>query len=222
MLEQLGRLGFQKIIVVDNCSTYGPMLNYLEQIAASGTIRVQLLPTNRGGRVLSTDPEMYKELPELFCITDPDIQFNPNLPPDFLSILVGLTEQYGIGKAGFALDITHRELLCDGDMIVAGKRYKVWEWEEQFWRQPLGLLGTGDPVYLAQIDTTFALYNKRFFNPAHHLRAVRVAGRFTARHLPWFQDWTIPAEEEAYYRNTAKFSEAQLHDGEFALHSAKA
>lgn len=38
-------------------------------------------------------------------------------------------------------------------------------------------------VYYADIDTTFALCNKKYFN-----NSIRVASNFTAKHLPWYYD----------------------------------
>jgi alpha-acetolactate decarboxylase len=61
-------------------------------------------------------------------------------------------------------------------------------------------------VYNAAIDTTFALYNKHYFDPSNFYCAVRVAGRFTYRHLPWYRDSLPPAEELTVYRQTQKYS----------------
>jgi hypothetical protein len=60
--------------------------------------------------------------------------------------------------------------------------------------------------YKARIDTTFALYNKRYFDPQEPLEAIRVAGRFTCRHLPWYRDSGLTTAEEAQYRASQKFS----------------
>ena len=85
-----------------------------------------------------------------------------------------------------------------------GKPYKIWDWEAQFWAHPLE--GGPDPIYKASLDTTFAVYNKKYFDPASFLEGVRIAGRYTCRHLPWYRDRHMPPEEEAFYRATAKFS----------------
>jgi hypothetical protein len=51
-------------------------------------------------------------------------------------------------------------------------------------------------MYLADIDTTFAVYRKS--NYQGHLRspAIRVAGDYTAIHLPWFLNLDIITELE--------------------------
>jgi hypothetical protein len=145
-------------------------------------------------------------LPNYFCLTDPDLEFNPNLPSDFLGHLIELTEEYTVGKAGFALDISDRGEMVDEKFTIRGKKYKIWEWESQFWRTPLPSKHSDDKAYRAPVDTTFAIYNKKFFNPSRPTDGIRVAGRYTCRHLPWYIDRRLPADEEASYRQGAKFS----------------
>lgn len=60
--------------------------------------------------------------------------------------------------------------------------------------------------YRAPLDTTFATYDKTFFHPDDFLEAIRVAGRFTCRHLSWYRGRNLPAREERFYRNTQSFS----------------
>src|SRR5690606_15883048 len=129
---------------------------------------------NRGPRHVFEDPAAYALLPDKFCVTDPDLAFNPALPNDFLAQLAALTERERIGKAGFALDIADPDRMQQGTFRIGEGRYRIWEWEAQFWRHPLAPASGGDPVYEAPIDTTFALYNKRHFDPANFLAAVRV------------------------------------------------
>jgi hypothetical protein len=56
------------------------------------------------------------------------------------------------------------------------------------------------------IDTTFAVYNKKYFRRDAPFEAVRVAGLFTCRHLPWYRDSRLPLQEEEFYRRTARVS----------------
>lgn len=200
MVKQLRTLRLDNLIVVDNASTYPPMLDLLSQL--SRELRVVRNSANYGPRYLFRD-EIQSLLPPLFCISDPDLQFNSELPDDFLAQLVSLTEQYKIGKAGFSLDISDRASLRDDSFVIRGKEYKIWEREEEYWQTPLSQLASGDQVYRALIDTTFAVYNKRYLKKENMLDAVRVAGRYTARHLPWERDSIVPEAENSYYCRTA-------------------
>jgi len=206
MVDQLTRLGFGNVVVIDNDSTFPPMLSYLERLPESvSLIRLQ---QNRGPRDLFSDPTNYAQLPDYFCLTDPDLQFNPDLPADFLGDLIEATETHRIGKAGFGLQISDHENMLQRKIPIGSREYWIWEWEEQFWKTPLSRTKSGDQIYRAEIDTTFALYNKRYFDPTYPdcLKAVRIADRLTCRHLPWYRDNLLTPDEKDYYRATARFS----------------
>ncbi|MBV8936752.1 MAG: hypothetical protein JO320_18145 [Alphaproteobacteria bacterium] len=163
-------------------------------------------PENKGPHQVFLDPANLALLPQFFCITDPDLLLNPAMPEDFLAQLAAVTERLTVGKAGLAIDIADHSALRQEDFLINDRLWKIWEWEEQFWREPLEPLQGGDPVFRADIDTTFALYNKRFFNADDQAKAVRVAGRYTCRHLPWYKDVGLPPEEERYYRSHSRDS----------------
>jgi|SRR5271165_678962 len=215
ILQQLHDLRFQNIIVVDNASTYPPMDELLSDI--SGYVSVVRSDENRGARHVILDEKILTLLPPLFCVTDPDLQFNDELPSDFLAELVLLTEKYAVGKAGFSLDISERYELKDEGFLINGRQYGIREWERQFWETPLEPLAGGDRVYRAPIDTTFAVYNKKHFSPENMFEAVRVAGRYSCRHLPWEKRSIVPKAEESYYRKAAtRFGNYHKQSSEFA------
>ena len=108
----------------------------------------------------------FDALPRLFCLTDPDLLLNPDTPADFLAQLAALTERMAVGKAGLALDIADPAALRQESFRIDQARdWKIWEWEAQFWQDQAGTMPGGDPIYRASVDTTFALYNKRYFDP---------------------------------------------------------
>lgn len=204
MVAQLQERACQRLRIVDNASTAPEMLLCLQQMEAQGVEIIHR--SENSGPHLFLDAAFYANLPEYFVITDPDLALNPHLPATFLEDLLALTEQHQIGKAGFALDISDRSAMRQENFVICDKVLKIWEWEEQFWTQPLPPLPGGDPVYNADIDTTFALYNKRYFDPGQHYRAVRVAGRFTCRHLPWYREHSLPTRELCTYQKTQRYS----------------
>ena len=215
MLQQLYELRCQNIFVVDNASTYPPMDDLLSDI--SGYVSVVRNDENRGARHVILDEKILTLLPPLFCVTDPDLQFNDELPSDFMAELVLLTEKHAVGKAGFSLDISERLELKDDGFLINGRQYGIREWERQFWETPLEPLAGGDPVYRAPIDTTFAVYNKKYFSPENMFEAVRVAGRYSCRHLPWEKRSIVPRAEESYYRKAAtRFGNYHKQSNEYA------
>lgn len=204
MVDQLRQRGLRRLVIVDNASSYPPMLDYL---AAPGPgVTVVLQAENKGPRNFFLDPATYAALPEIFCITDPDLALSPAMPEDFVASLAAATETYSVGKAGLAIDIADRSAMRQEDFRIGDRYWKIWEWEDQFWQERVGSLPGGDPVFRAAVDTTFAVYNKRFFKKEDPSNAVRVAGRYTCRHLPWYKDVGLPAEEEQFYRRHTRDS----------------
>ncbi|CAN5660382.1 hypothetical protein BH20VER1_BH20VER1_30730 [soil metagenome] len=203
MIAQLLSIGLENLIIVDNASEFSPHLRYLAALEKRFIVVRQ--PENSGPRALVRTPQLFDSLPQFFCITDPDLEFHPRLPPDFVQHLIDLTCTHRVGKAGFALDISTPEAMQPHPYQIGEERLRIWEWEAQFWRSPIEPAGD-DPAYRARLDTTFAVYNKEYFDLATHLEGIRVAGRYTARHLPWYREHHLPPEEAAFYRATSKHS----------------
>lgn len=205
MLVQLQSIGFNEITFVDNASDSPAMHEWLDYAMQRG-VKVERLKDNLGPKDSIFTPDRLTKLPRWFCITDPDLLFNPALPKDFLTILAGAMNRHGIGKAGFALDISNRQLLQQRKFDIGGISYNIWEWERQFWENRIDFTTSGDPIFKASVDTTFALYDLKEFRLNNMLNALRVGGRFTAAHLPWLKDTTVPSDEEKLYRSSQKFS----------------
>ena len=204
MVEQLRVWNLRDITLVDSGSTYGPMVRLLETLES--TLKVVWLEENAGPHFLFTDAQSYACLPELFCVTDPDLLFRPEMPQDFLLTLMDQTHVHQTGKAGLALTLDDRAAFKQHSYRIAGGEYRIWEWESRFWTAGAGNTQEGDPVFKADIDTTFALYNKRYFTPGRFYEAVRIAGKYACRHLPWYRQSFLPSDEQAAYRQTQKYS----------------
>jgi len=165
-----------RAIVLDNASTYEKTREYLRSIEQATEVRY--LPSNFGSTCWQRS-FVYDDLPDRFFLTDPDLQWNPRLPSDFAEQLDGLCTKFQARAVGFALDIHDREAMLQDADYFAGQ--SIWDWESQFWRKRI----SHEPheIYDAPIDTTFQLLDKRRASGV-----FRVAGEFTARHLPWYRD----------------------------------
>ncbi|MDP3195303.1 FkbM family methyltransferase [Tabrizicola sp.] len=205
MLEQLVRLGFKDITLVDNASDSTEMLALLSRVENEG-IRVDRLAQNLGPHLSIFTKERLAGLPKYFCVTDPDLVFNPFLPPDFLQTMRYTLEVHGGFKVGFALDISQPWRLKQDKFTIGDRRYRIYEWEERFWRKRLGFTAGGDAIFRAEVDTTFALYDRDRLNMKQLVSGLRLAGRFTAEHLPWLGQATMSRSEEDHYRSSQKFS----------------
>lgn len=204
MLRQLKGLGIRNIFMVDNASTMPEMSGFLDHVSREAT--VIRLPENKGPYDLVLSETNYACLPDIFCVTDPDLEFNANMPADFLFDLLNLTNKFQAGKVGLALDLSDRHKMHDEKYLYGEHYYHIWEWEGQFWQDPVDRLADGTTIFKAKIDTTFALYNKKYFNRETFWDAFRIAGPYTCRHLPWYKESGLPAAEEEQYRSTQKFS----------------
>ncbi len=204
MLEQLKRLNWTEIVILDGGSTFPEMSRLLDVLAKE--IEVIILSKNPGPRFFSTELDFYKQLPEVFCVSDPDLQFNSNLPSNFLGEMLGISEKFKIGKVGFALDISSELKFKESKYLLEGKPKTIREYEKQYWSNKVDELSDGSPVYIAPIDTTFAIYNKRYFKANESFdRALRVGGNYAAVHVPWLIEDLLSIEEKLFYklRNTA-------------------
>jgi hypothetical protein len=197
-LNQLKKRNMTRIVILDGGSEDDEMVSYLGSLPEAGFCVIQLTD-NPGPRWCWEDKSFYDALPDVFCVTDPDLLFNPELPDHFIETLWGLTEEFEIGKAAFALTLSEE---VDASEFFAGGRFRtIHSWEARHWEKPLQSRANVE-VYLAETDTTFAVYNKRFFSPASPYRAVRVAGIYAAKHIPWFpelrKNFVTPATRGAH------------------------
>ncbi len=128
------------------------------------------------------------------------VQLNSELPANFLDALASLTTEYSVFKAGFALSLEGHGKINNIEMhclhtrpIKYDKHQSIKEFESKHWN--FRLQHEKLEVYAAPIDTTFALYRKCNYIGDFH-RAVRVAGDFSAIHLPWFDDIDLLTDED--------------------------
>jgi len=203
-VTQLRMLNVTNIAILDNNSTYKPMLELLNNL--ENEHRVIRLGYNRGPHYALRDLDFYSDLPNYFCLSDPDLQLSPNLPENFIDTFVDISNQFKVGKVGFALEVPKEEEFDQLYMNLDGKLWNMRDWEMQFWKNSIGKTSGGDDLYLTTLDTTFALYNKTYFKPNDRYESIRVGGKFTARHLGFYDQVNIPEDELTYYRNSTRYS----------------
>lgn len=201
MVRQLHRLGIIGI-VIDNNST-DEVKRKLKFLQEQNLANVIFSNFNFGHKVGFYEP-IYQALPEVFAYTDPDLSFNENLPKDFLEQFLQLSEKYQVYKVGMALALQVENYKIREDLIYTNteqrkpfrypaKKFTPNEWEMQWWR--FLVKDEKYQLYAAKIDTTFALYNKKFYKYDFG-DALRVAGDFSAIHLPWFAELDLMHQKE--------------------------
>lgn len=134
------------------------------------------------------------------------MELSKDLPESFMSDLIQVSNKYQMGKVGFAHEVPSEKELKDIELYMDGKLWNMRDWELQWWDNSIGKSTNGDDIYLTTFDTQFDLYNKEFFDPNDRYKCIRIAGRFTAKHLGLYKDTIVPLEEQEYYKNSTRYS----------------
>lgn len=201
------------IVIIDNKSDYPPLLKYYDNIKQQVT--VEFMPENHGHLVFFKNKHLQEKYGRgYYFLTDADISPNPNLPTNFIEIMIKKMDDYfdKILKVGFALDL---KSIPDTYPL----KEKVCKWESRFWEDEID-----KDVYLADVDTTFALYKPAYplkftVHPDHFYRAIRLAGDFTCKHMGWYLDPKHLTDEQKHYMKTSSTSNTWKFDEEGNLTS---
>ncbi len=182
--------GYSRIYILDNDSSYPPLLEYYAAIRDDVTV----LPLGANvGHTALWDLEILKalDITTPFVYTDPDIIPIDECPGQVLEFFLEVLHAYPHKtKVGFGL------MISDLPDYYRWKQ-KVIAWESQFWEMQL----TPTLLYDASIDTTFALYRP---GSAYDLSGIRSGFPYLARHYPWYEDTDRPSAEQLYYVQHAK------------------
>ena len=187
LVSWLRSAGFKNIIVLDNESTYPPLVEYYKNNA---NFKLVQLGGNFGHLALWETGYYKKVRNGYFIYTDPDVFPVNECPHDLISYLLDLLWKYPeILKVGPGLR------LVDIPDDYAQKE-KVLEWEAKYWAHPVER-----EVYRATIDTTFALYRPRVLHDTTS-PALRTGEPYVMHHSPWYEASDFLSEEEVFYRAT--------------------
>ena len=197
------------VVIMDNNSTDIDSINFLTTTKCKVVYN-----TENKGPWIEKYPDFYNSLPNKFFITDPDLEFNKKLPKDFTEILSNLSNRFGCHKIGLALDIS------DFDQMYNTKYYfnsTIYDWEKKFWNKKIN--DVNFELYDATIDTTFCLINKQPSNTTY--KQMRIAGNFTAKHLPWYRKNLFYNQYEKYIYGINSFSTSSTMSKLFLNHIDK-
>jgi hypothetical protein len=190
LVAWLQQAGQRKIVILDNASTL-PALDAAYAAMAWDGVRVERLGQNAGSRAPWTlDLFTRLGIDGPFVYTDSDVVPDEECPPDLIGhLLAALEENSEFIKIGLGLRI-------DDLPDCYALKSEVVAWEGQFWRNPVG-----PGLFLAPVDTTFAIYR-----PGQEFAlgpALRTGRPHRARHLGWYVDSAALDEEDRFYLATA-------------------
>ena len=200
MVDQLKHFD-HPIILLDNHSTYEPLLEYYKEIKKElgDKIEIRMLKKNYGCVVYQ---KLKHTLPKVYILTDPDLELNKNMPKNFAEILYNISEKYKVYKVGLYIEKIKKEDLLECSSYD-------FEWDKLI--HPIK-----NEKYKLFFDklqhgaTTFSLVNTKYRNEHNNPNrsAIRIAGDFIMKHLPWYKNSLnkIPRGELYTYVKNAKSS----------------
>ncbi len=193
LISFLQKCGQKNIIIIDNASTYKPLLKFLEGIEKE--VIIHRVPTNKGHKVFWQDRIFFKLYGQgYYAVTDADIVPHKECPHNFINYFKEVLDQNTeITKVGFSLSLND---IPDSN----SHKNKIIMWENKFWKRK-----NKDGNYLADIDTTFALYKPKNLNAIENnfFKAIRLQKPFEALHGGWHINTQKLTEEQIFYMKNA-------------------
>lgn len=195
LIEKLQSYSIENIVILDNNSTFPPLLKYYEVV--KNDVKVIRLSRNKGHLAFWKTKTVFKKYSTgFYVVTDADIVPIDICPEDLVEKLTKLSLKYkSYTKIGVSLKINDIP-----DHYV--NKDKVLNWEKQYWQ-----IEKSKMVYEAAVDTTFALYRPNYiYSKQNFYKALRTKKPYQAKHGGWYINHENLTEEQLYYSKTANSS----------------
>ena len=181
MVEDLFKLnGNARINIIDNASTYPPLLKWYDEIENDVNIIKQ--EVNLGPWTFFYSGHFSNCPDDFYVYSDADLELNPNMPYNWQEILMDYHKRWN-RKASLVLrldDIPESEM----KKHITFHQSVCWNPTEE------------ENVWHGVTDMTFSFDAK---SAGYRYESVRIGGNFACRHIPWYLDPLNINEEEKYY-----------------------
>ena len=162
------------IIIIDNASTYPPLLQYYDSLDFSNVQVMRFEKNHRLKKMIAISQTMQQF--DYYVITDSDLIPYHDTKGDILSRMKTMLAKYkDINHVGASLAIhdlpEHYPL-----------KEAVESWESQFWDKP-----REKDVYDACVDTTFGMYRGDSYAMELY-PALRLGKNYSLKHVDWYLD----------------------------------
>lgn len=184
LCEDLEAIGLTPIII-DNLSTYPPLLEWYKQCK----YKIHYLNQNLIGRALWTSG-VINEYPDRFYLsTVCDIDIS-NVPKDVVEVMHKVMDANpDVYKVGLSLEIN--------DLPDNAYTKEIIAHETQFWQNKI------EGGFIAPIDNGLSLYDKE--RKGEFMNAIRLDRPYTCRHYDWYLTPETITEEDVYYMEHTKW-----------------
>jgi hypothetical protein len=182
MVEDLFKLNPNAVIhIIDNASTYPPLLEWYDQIKKD--VNIIKNPTNLGPWSFFYSNHYQNINSDWYIYSDADLELNPEMPYNWQEIMKEYILKYD-RKSSLALridDIPDHYPFKD----------KIKDHQSVCWYPT-----DEADVYKAITDMTFTMDRK---DKGYRYESMRLAGKFLTKHVPWYIDFDNIEDEEKYY-----------------------
>ena len=189
-VDWLLNAGYNNLIILDNKSSYPPLLEYYRTFINDDRVKTVALGQNLGFKAIwKSNILEFLDIRTPYVYTDPDLVPIDSCPKNFVQKLLKILKQNPlIKKVGLGM--------VYDDITFYDKDY--WQDIESHYYD---FTDVAKDLFYIQVDTTLALYvNCRHYNLRFSMRTL---GDMMARHLPWYFDYNNLPEDEQYYLDHA-------------------
>ena len=183
--------GYHNIIVIDNQSTYQPLLEWYKLNNVDVFVNDIVPNSNKAflNLVQIGHPKFVEIVSNWYIFNDSDIIPEKTVPDDFAADMVKYAVKYGKTKVGMSIRID------DIDLDYPLNKW-VHEYESTYWTN--GIQDEGVELYPHPIDTTFAVHSPGTM-PDWSNDTLRVGIPYIVKHAPFYYNPESLPEDEKYY-----------------------
>jgi hypothetical protein len=194
LVEQVHALqsrGYNNITIIDNQSTYVPLLTWYNTCGLDIFYNNITENSNMAFRdlVLTGHPKFAQIISNWYVFNDSDIIPTNTVPDNFIDDLVGFAIRHHKTKVGLSIKIDDINLDYPLNAWVYG-------YESTYWTN--GIEDNGIQLYPHPIDTTFAVHAPGTL-PTWSNDTLRVGDPYIAKHAPFYYNPQNLPEDEKYY-----------------------
>lgn len=183
--------GYNNIVVIDNQSTYIPLLEWYK--TANIDVFYNTITENSNQAFLNLVRIGHKKFVDIvqnwYVFNDSDIIPERSVPDDFVEHLIKYATKFGKTKVGMSIRIDDLDLSYDLNKWVYG-------YESSYWTH--GLKDGDVELYPHPIDTTFAVHAPGTM-PVWSDTTLRAGSPYIVRHAPFYYDPNNLPDDEIHY-----------------------
>lgn len=194
LVEQINVLrnkGYTNITIIDNQSTYAPLLEWYSTSNIDVFYNTITQNSNQAFRdlVLLGHPKFIEITSNWFVFNDSDIIPLDTVPDNFINDLIEYAIKYRRTKVGMSIKIDDLDLSYPLNAWVHG-------YESTYWTN--GIMDGNVELYPHPIDTTFAVHAPNTL-PTWSNDTLRVGTPYLVKHAPFYYNPEALPEDEKYY-----------------------